>query len=55
MERMLHDYIDRFYLKEGKRTRLLKADQFAKAKEIAAWKEEFVSKWNDIHTRRIAL
>ena len=48
MERMLHDYIDRFYLKEGKRTRLLKADQFAKAKEIAAWKEDVVAKWDSI-------
>lgn len=55
MERMLHDYIDRFYLKEGKRTRLLKADQFAKAKEIAAWKEEFVSKWNDIEICSVSI
>ena len=55
MERMLHDYIDRFFLKEGKRTRLLKADQFAKAKEIAAWKEEFVSKWNDIEICSVSI
>lgn len=55
MERMLHDYIDRFYLKEGKRTRLLKADQFAKAKEIAAWKEEFVSKWNNIEICSVSI
>ncbi len=55
MERMLHDYIDRFYLKEGKRTHLLKADHFAKAKEIAAWKEEFVSKWNDIEICSVSI
>lgn len=55
MERMLHDYIDRFYLKEGKRTKLLKADHFAKAKEIAAWKEEFVSKWNDIEICSVSI
>ena len=55
MERMLHDYIDRFYLKEGKRTQLLKANHFAKAKEIAAWKEEFVSKWNDIEICSVSI
>ncbi|HIZ27060.1 MAG TPA: alpha-glucan family phosphorylase [Candidatus Barnesiella merdipullorum] len=55
MERMLHDYIDRFYMKEGKRTKLLKADHFAKAKEIAAWKEEFVSKWNDIEICSVSI
>ncbi len=55
MERMLHDYIDRFYLKESKRTHLLKADNYAKAKEIAAWKEEFVSKWNDIEICSVSI
>lgn len=55
MERMLNDYIDRFYLKEGKRTQLLKANHFAKAKEIAAWKEEFVSKWNDIEICSVSI
>lgn len=55
MERMLHDYIDRFYLKEGKRTQLLKANHYAKAKEIAAWKEEFVSKWNDIEICSVSI
>lgn len=55
MERMLHDYIDRFYLKEGKRTHLLKADNYAKAKEIASWKEEFVSKWNDIEICSVSI
>lgn len=55
MERMLHDYIDRFYLKEGKRTHLLKADNYAKAKEIATWKEEFVSKWNDIEICSVSI
>ncbi len=55
MKRMLNDYIARFYQKEGKRTALLKADNFAKAKEIAAWKEEFVSKWNEIEITNVSL
>ena len=49
MTRMINDYIDRFYLKEGKRSTELIANNYAKAKEIAAWKEKVASKWNDIH------
>lgn len=48
MKRMLNDYYDRFYNKEAKRSKLLVADNFAKAKELAAWKEDVASKWNDI-------
>ena len=49
MTRMINDYINRFYLKEGKRSAELIANNYAKAKEIAAWKEKVASKWNDIH------
>ncbi len=55
MKRMLNDYIARFYQKEGMRTNLLKADNFAKAKEIAAWKEEFASKWDDIEITSVSI
>jgi starch phosphorylase len=48
MKRMLNDYFDRFYNKEARRSRLLQADNFAKAKELAAWKEEVASKWNNV-------
>ncbi|MDY4811269.1 MAG: alpha-glucan family phosphorylase [Muribaculaceae bacterium] len=48
MTRMIHDYIDRFYLKEGNRSKLLAADNFAKAKEIAAWKEKVAAAWDGI-------
>lgn len=48
MTRMINDYIERFYSKEGKRSAKLKANGFAKAKEIVAWKERVASKWNDI-------
>ena len=48
MTRMIHDYIDRFYLKEGNRSKLLSADNFAKAKEIAAWKEKVAAAWDGI-------
>lgn len=49
MTRMINDYIDRFYSKEGKRLAELKADNFAKAKEIAGWKQWVASKWDEIH------
>ncbi len=49
MTRMINDYIDRFYSKEGKRSAKLIANNYAKAKEIVAWKENVASKWNDIH------
>ncbi|MDE6715803.1 MAG: alpha-glucan family phosphorylase, partial [Muribaculaceae bacterium] len=48
MERMINDYIDRFYNKEAKRFAWLSADNFAHAKEMAAWKENVASKWNDV-------
>ena len=48
MSRMLRDYTDRFYSKEGERTAKLCANNFALAKEIVAWKETVASKWNDV-------
>lgn len=46
MKRMLDDYIDRFYNKLAKRSAVLVKDNFAKAKEIAAWKEEVAAHWD---------
>ncbi len=48
MTRMINDYIDRFYIKEADRTKLLTADNYAKAKEIAAWKEKVAAAWDGI-------
>lgn len=48
MTRMINDYINRFYLKEADRTKLLAADNYAKAKEIAAWKEKVAAAWDGI-------
>lgn len=55
MKRMIDDYIERFYSKEAKRHKLLAANDFAKAKEIAAWKEEVASKWDEINVHDITL
>ena len=48
MKRQLDDYYNKFYNKLSKRFQVLSADDNAKAKEIAAWKEEVVSKWDSI-------
>ncbi len=48
MKRQLDDYICRLYVPESKRAAELKKNNFAKAREIVAWKEEVASKWNQI-------
>lgn len=48
MKRQLDDYYSKFYTKEANRFKMLSANDYAKAKEIAAWKEEVVSKWDSI-------
>ena len=47
-KRMLDDYIDRFYSKQAKRAKALKANNYAKAKEIVAWKENMAANWDNI-------
>ena len=48
MKRQLDDYYSKFYNKMAKRSHQLIADDFKKAKEIAAWKETVISKWDSI-------
>ena len=48
MKRQLDDYFSKFYCKQAKRFAALSADNNAKAKQIAAWKEEVASKWDSI-------
>ena len=48
MKRQLDDYYSKFYCKEAKRHAELVADNYAKAKEIAAWKEAVAEKWDAI-------
>ena len=48
MTRMINDYIDRFYTKEAKRSALLQANDYALAKEIAAWKQSVAEKWDGV-------
>lgn len=48
MKRQLDDYYSKFYCKLAKRFHALAANDNEKAKEIAAWKEEVVAKWDAI-------
>lgn len=48
MKRMIDDYIARFYTKEAARTEALTANDYAKAKEIVAWKEKVAAAWDGI-------
>lgn len=48
MKRQLDDYFSKFYCKLAKRFQTLAANDNAKAKEIAAWKEDVVAKWDAI-------
>jgi starch phosphorylase len=47
-KRMMDDYVAKFYTKLATRSALLKANDFAKAKEIAAWKEKIANGWDKI-------
>jgi starch phosphorylase len=48
MKRQLDDYYAKFYTKLAKRFRMLSADNNAKAKEIADWKQAVAAKWDSI-------
>ena len=48
MKRMIDDYISRFYTKLQTRSKALQADNFAKAKEIASWKNEVAKHWDSV-------
>ncbi len=47
-KRMLDDYISKFYTKLHDRYQFISADNFAKAKELAAWKKKISAGWDKI-------
>ena len=48
MKRQLDDYYRKFYDPMGDRCETLCKDGYAKAREIAAWKEDVAAKWDGI-------
>ncbi len=47
-KRMMDDYVEKFYQKLAKRSGVLRENNFAKAKEIAAWKIQMAANWDQI-------
>ncbi len=47
-KRMIDDYIEKFYTKLATRSALINENNYAKAKEIAAWKNKIVDGWDAI-------
>lgn len=48
MSRMIRDYNDRFYTPEAARSKKLVANRFVLAKELVAWKNRVVEKWDSV-------
>ncbi len=49
MSRMIHDYMRKFYIPQAKRAGELKADNYALARDIVAWKENVDARWENVH------
>ena len=49
MKRQLDDYYDRYYSKLADRRKVLFADNYKKAKDIALWKEQVAERWDKIN------
>ncbi len=52
-KRMMDDYFDRFYNKLAKRSNYLQADNFAKAREVSAWKKNIAEVWDKIQVEEV--
>lgn len=55
MKRQLDDYFSKYYDKMFQRLELLKADQYAKAKEYTLWKKTIKERWNSIELLKTEL
>ena len=54
-KRMMDDYFEKFYNKQAKRHQYLVADNYRKAREIAAWKENIASHWDQIEVVKVEM
>jgi starch phosphorylase len=52
-KRMIDDYIHKFYTKLADRSKVLSAGNYAKAKEIAAWKEDVATHWDQLEVLEV--
>lgn len=54
-KRMMDDYFRKFYNKQAKRHEYLVADNYKKAREIAAWKENVAKHWDEIEVLSVEM
>ncbi len=54
-KRMMDDYFEKFYNKQARRHAALVADNYKKAREIAAWKENIASHWDEIEVTKVEM
>lgn len=47
-KRMINDYLNKYYLPQTKRSRLLRADSNKVAKDLATWKQQVRDNWDNI-------
>ena len=52
-KRMMDDYFSRFYSKLADRSKQLRENDFAKAREIVRWKEDVASKWENMEVIKL--
>ncbi len=53
MSRMIEDYIRQYYTKLIERSKLLQANNFEKAKELANWKSNLLNSWSNIEVLKV--
>jgi len=51
--RMVHEYYDRFYRPCDQMSSQLSADNFARAKSLAAWKSRLRANWRDVRIKNV--
>jgi starch phosphorylase len=54
-KRMIDDYFEKFYYKLSSRVAVIKENDFAKAKELAAWKEKIALGWDSIEVLNVEI
>ncbi len=55
MKRMIDDYLNKFYYKLAKSNDSLQANNYAKAKDMAAWKEKVAGLWDKIEVSSLSI
>ena len=53
-KRMIDDYFSKFYNVLAKRSKFITENEYAKAKEITAWKEDMVANWDKFEVLEVA-